>query len=218
MRGLIIKDLLFIKSTWKSLVIMFIGSILISIALGNFLVTICILPIMFMTSGITTFQTDEFFNSNSFYLTVPLTRKQMVLSKYLFTLLMFVISTYVGISIYCLIHFTFDQESLWANTDMLRYLIMMEYGAIIVNCFFYPVIYKFGCEKGRFVLLSIMMVVLGIFAVLTMVIEWDKIVSNITVLTNFINEYGIYVLTGLCILIMIISYFVSIKVFKKKDF
>ena len=171
-----------------------------------------------MTAGITTFQTDEFYNSNSFYLTVPLTRKQMVLSKYLFTLLMFAISTYVGVMIYCFIHFGFDQESIWANTDMLRYLIMMEYGAIIVDCFFYPIIYKFGCEKGRFVLLSIMMVVLGIFSVLSMVIEWDKIVSNITFLTEFINKYGIYVLTGLCILVMIGSYLISLKVFKKKDF
>ena len=75
MKGLIIKDLLFIKSTWKFLIIMFIGSLLISVALGNYLLAICVLPVMLLSSGINTFQTDEFYNTDSYILSFPLSRK-----------------------------------------------------------------------------------------------------------------------------------------------
>ena len=41
MKGLILKDLLFIKSTWKTLIVMFIGAMLVSVALGNYLLAVC---------------------------------------------------------------------------------------------------------------------------------------------------------------------------------
>ena len=48
MKGLIIKDFLFLKSTWKNLIVIFIGSLLISVALGNYLLAISVLPIMLL--------------------------------------------------------------------------------------------------------------------------------------------------------------------------
>ena len=44
MKGLIIKDLLLIKNTWKSLLITFMGSLLISIATHYYLLVIITIP------------------------------------------------------------------------------------------------------------------------------------------------------------------------------
>ena len=65
MRGLIIKDFLTLKSTWKNIIVMLIGSLLISYALGNYTLAIVTVPMALLTSGMNTFQTDEFYNTIS---------------------------------------------------------------------------------------------------------------------------------------------------------
>ena len=125
MRGLIIKDLLFLKSSWKNLIVIFIGSLMLSIALGNYLLSIIVLPIMLLTSGISTFQTDEFYNTESYTLSYPLTRKQIVLSKFIFTLVMLIISTYIGLIIYTLIYFIINPGYNGLNTSMIKELLML---------------------------------------------------------------------------------------------
>ena len=191
MRGLIIKDLLFLKSSWKNLIVIFIGSLMLSIALGNYLLSIIVLPIMLLTSGISTFQTDEFYNTESYTLSYPLTRKQIVLSKFIFTLVMLLISTYIGLMIYTLIYFIINPGYNGLNTSMIKELLMLEAASLIVDAIFYPIIYKYGCEKSRFVLMSIVMVLIGVFALLSIyinvfdnVINFESIILFIEALLN----------------------------------
>ncbi len=103
MRGLIIKDLLSIKNNWKQTLILFSGCFLLSFAIGNYLLAVLFVPLMISSSGITTFSTDEFFNTESFTLSLPLTRRQIVLAKYIFTFITILISIFVGIFIYSVI-------------------------------------------------------------------------------------------------------------------
>ena len=140
MRGLIIKDILFIKNTWKNLLIIFIGSLLLSIALGNYLLAICSVPIILLTSGINTFQTDEFYNTDAYTLSYPLSRRKIVTSKYLFTLVMMLISTYIGLMIYASINVVINPGVRGLNTDMLKQLLMLEISSLLVDAIFYPII------------------------------------------------------------------------------
>lgn len=218
MKGLIIKDILFIKSTWKNLLVMFIGAMLISVALGNYLLAVCVVPIMLLSSGINTFQTDEFYNTESYILSFPYSRKQIVLSKYLFTLLMLLISTYVGLMIYALIHFTIHPGFNGLNVDMIKQLLMWEFAAIFVDSIFYPVIYKYGCEKSRFVMMSILMVLLGLGAIASVYINTQNIQIDFEGIINFLQTYGVYALAGFVTVTFILSYIISIIVYKRKDY
>ncbi len=218
MKGLIIKDLLFIKSTWKNMIILFIGSLLISIALGNYLLAICSLPVLLLSSGINTFQTDEFYNTESYTLSYPLSRKQIVLAKYLFTILLLLIATYLGLMIYYLIGVIINPGYNGLNTYMLKYFFMMEAGALIVDSIFYPVIYKFGCEKSRLVLMSIVMLFLGISSILSVYINTANIKLDLAGALNFVQTYGVQVLGVLVIIFLIISYLLSIIFYKRKDY
>lgn len=218
MKGLIIKDILFIKSTWKNLLVMFIGAMLISVALGNYLLAVCVVPIMLLSSGINTFQTDEFYNTESYILSFPYSRKQIVLSKYLFTLLMLLISTYVGLMIYVLIHFTIHPGFNGLNVDMIKQLLMWEFAAIFVDSIFYPVIYKYGCEKSRFVMMSILMVLLGLGAIASVYINTQNIQIDFEGIINFLQTYGVYALAGFVTVTFILSYIISIIVYKRKDY
>ena len=218
MKGLIIKDLLFLKSTWKNMIILFIGSLLISIALGNYLLTICTLPIMLLSSGINTFQTDEFYNTESYTLSYPLSRKQIVLSKYIFTLILLILSSYIGLMIYYLVGLIINPGYNGLNTDMLKYFFMMEAGALIVDSIFYPVIYKYGCEKSRLVLMSIVMLLLGIGSILSVYMNTVQINYDFAGLLNFIQTYGIQVLGVIVLIFLILSYILSIVFYKHKDY
>lgn len=221
MWGLIIKDMMFIKTSWKNMLVLFIGSLLLSIALGNFLLAIVSVPIMLLASGINTFQTDEFYNTESYTLSFPLSRKKIVLSKYLFTLLMLLISTWIGLVIYALIAtiiIPLTGSDAGISFDMIKYLIMLEFSALLVDSIFYPVIYKFGCEKSRLVLLSMTMLLLGIAALASVYINTLNINIDLSGLVNNIQTYGVYILSIVVFFSLLISYFLSLLFYNKKDY
>lgn len=219
MRGLIIKDMLFIKNTWKNLLLIFVGSLLLSIALGNYLLAICSVPIILLTSGINTFQTDEFYNTDAYTLSYPLSRKKIVSSKYLFTLVMMLISTYIGLMIYAGVSVFIHPGVNGLNTDMLKQLLMLEISSLLVDSIFYPIIYKYGCEKSRFVLMSIVMVLLGIGSILSVYINvFKKATINLEGIIKFIDQYGLASLTILVVVATIISYGLSILAYRHKDY
>ena len=219
MRGLIIKDFLTLKSTWKNIVVMFIGSVLISYPLGNFTIAIVTVPMALLTSGITTFQTDEFYNTISYTLSGPYSRTKVITARYIYTILIALISFLIGGIIFTLINFILHPSSVALNVQMLGFLIMLELAGLVVDAVFYPIIYKYGCEKARFVLLSIIMLLLGIVAIITVTfniidlihISWEPTI-------NWIEKHGLLVLSLFSTISMVISYFVSILFFKKRDF
>ncbi len=219
MRGLIIKDALTLKSTWKNLVVMFIGSMLLSYALANYTLAIITVPMALLTSGMNTFQTDEFYNTLSYTLSGPYSRVKMISARYLYTLLMAVISFFVGAIIFTIINFTLNPIIDALNIDMLRFLLMLELAGLLVDAVFYPIIYKYGCEKARFVLLSIVMLLLGIAAVVSVSfnvfdmaqLDWEAIIK-------WMESNGVLVLSSITLILFTISYGLSILFFKKRDF
>ena len=219
MRGLITKDLMFFRTSWKNLLITFIGTFLLSIALGNYTLAVVVVPIYIMSSGINTFQTDEFYNTMAYTLSFPLSRKKIVLSKYLFTLIMMLISILVGIVIYLLILFIINPGEDGLNVNMIFSLLILECASLIVDSIFYPVIYKYGCEKSRLVLMSIVMLLLGIGSIISVSvnvfelfkIDWESIIG-------FIQTHGVSILSILTVVMFTSSYFLSYKFYKKKDY
>ena len=218
MRGLIIKDALTLKSTWKNLIVMLIGSLLISYALANYTLAIITVPMALLTSGMNTFQTDEFYNTESYTLSYPLSRKEIILSKYLFTIILLLISSYIGLMIYYLVGITIHPGYNGLNVYMIKYFFMLEAGALIVDSIFYPVIYKYGCEKSRLVLMSIVMLFLGIGAIASVYINTEHIQLDLAGALNFVQTYGIYIIGILVIIFMIISYILSNIFYKHKDY
>lgn len=218
MRGLITKDLMFFRTSWKNLLITFIGTFLLSIALGNYTLAVVVVPIYIMSSGINTFQTDEFYNTMAYTLSFPLSRKKIVLSKYLFTLIMMLISILVGIVIYLLILFIINPGEDGLNVNMIYSLLILECASLIVDSIFYPVIYKYGCEKSRLVLMSIVMLFLGIGAIASVYINTEHIQLDLAGALNFVQTYGIYIIGILVIIFMIISYILSNIFYKHKDY
>lgn len=219
MRGLIVKDFLYLKNTWKNLIILFIGSLLLSIALGNYLLTICALPIMLLTSTINTFQTDEFYNTESYTLSYPLSRVKIVSARFLYTLIMLIVAFFLGVVLYYLVYFIISPGYKGLNTDMLKYLIMLEAASLLVDSIFYPIIYKVGCEKSRLVLMSLVMLLIGIGSVLSVYINvFDNDFIDFVKVVSFIQNNGVVVLCSIVTVTTLIAYGLSILFYRHRDF
>ena len=218
MKGLIIKDLLFLKSTWKNMFILFVGSLLISIALGNYLLSLCSLPVMLLSSCINTFQTDEFYNTESYTLSFPLSRKQIILAKFIFTFIMLLISTLIGCLIYLGIRYTINPGHDGLNMEMFKMFFMMEMASLIVDSIFYPVIYKYGCEKSRLVLMSIVMLLLGLAAILSVSVNVYDANIDFQGMLSFVQNYGIYIVSAIVFVFLILSYILSYRFYRHKDY
>ena len=166
-----------------------------------------------------TFQTDEFYNTISYTLSGPCSRAKMISARYLYTLLMAVLSFLVGGIIFTLIHFIMHPMVDALNADMLRFLLMLELAGLMVDAIFYPIIYKYGCEKARFVLLSIVMLLIGIAAVVSVSFNiFDLIELDWESIINWMESHGVLVLTVITVVLYAISYFLSLIFLKKRDF
>lgn len=235
MWGLIVKDLLLLRKTLKNMIAIYIGTLLISIAFGNYFLAVAVIPLMIVSVGMTAFQNDELSNQQVYTATYPLSRVKIVTSRYLLTFLLIAISLYVGLLSYVFINFAVipliqtlvanGADSLAVlkpenglNLDMIKQLLMIEAATLFVYSIFYPVIYKYGCEKSKYVLMSIVMVSLG---VLSMFSVYVNVIAPGTIdLTHFIEQIeqnGLVVISLLVIVTTIISYFLSIKFYKHKD-
>ena len=235
MWGLIIKDLLLLKKTLKNMIAIFIGALLISIAFGNYFLVVALIPMMIISVGMTAFQNDEINNQESYTATYPLSRVKIVTARYLLTLLLIILSLYVGLLSYVFVDkviipilIGLAENGVAAlgvikpenglNIYMIRQLAMIEAAALFVYSIFYPVIYKYGCEKSKYVLMSIVMISLGVlsmFSVYINVINPDAV--NMVKVMDAIEQHGLLAISILVLVSSIISYLLSIKFYKHKD-
>lgn len=209
MLGIIKKDLFTIKGNFKSIVVIFLVFVLMSFqGKGNLSF---ILPIICIMLFISTFSYDEYNNWNAYAITCPNGRKNVVKSKYLATLLLVSIATIITLIISIIISYANN------NIDIEKILSTM-FGSlssvILIQSFMYPLIFKFGIEKGRIALF------VGVFAITALL---GIILKNIdtTTLDNIFkifNNYWVIIIPIIMLIILLISYKISYKIYLKKEF
>ena len=216
-KGLIIKDLLQLKTYKRTLIIFIIVFVATSIAQENTRNMLVIL----MTLGlgmfsIATFSYDEMAKADKYILTLPLTRKEVVLSKYILVIIATIVGAIFGVLATIILSFV-RQEELVNFQELIILAISGIFGIGMVEAIQIPCIYKYGAEKGRiqiFIFLAILAFVVG-----GIVFVGEKM--NVNFLTNdrinvFMNFLPI-ILIIVTILIYFISYKVSYKIFCKKE-
>ena len=210
MNSLILKDFISLKSYSKTLAII-IGFFTIitftndepSFLSGMIILIMSMLPI-------TSFSYDQHAKWDLFSQTLPVSRKQLVMSKYVLGIISIIAGAILAILLNVVVLLVKSLEvDLWylflANS--LIALVALLYLSILI-----PLVYKFGVEKSR--LLTI--VVLAIPSVLAIVL------SNAGVSIPVLDEItpAIVVAIGLVfvVCVMLISYVISVRIYMKKDF
>lgn len=209
MLGLIKKDLLIVKSNIKMLVIMIFVFFVMTLQ-GEF-DTSFILPFIICTMFISTFSYDEYNKWDAYVITLPNGRKNAVKSKYIASIILTLLSIVITILINCLIgiignSLTFDK--------FISTLIGSVFAISIIQTIMYPLIFKYGIEKGRIGLFVLTFAIVGIIELFSKTIK----VNIPTSIISFFNSYWFIILLVVIIVCLFISYKVSEKIYSKKEF
>ncbi len=210
MIGLIKKDLAMIKGNFKFLAIFIILYFILGL-MGKMDISF-ILPFMSVIIMISTFSYDNYNKWDAYVITLPNGRKNSVKSKYVATILLVLILTIVTVLLsfiiaYCRYHILDYEEILSLTTGSI-------FGTLLVLSFMYPIIYKFGVEKARIVICSL---VFGIVILGSLIIKYIDLTGIIKIL-NLMQNYWIIVILLFAILLVYASYRLSLKIYLKKEF
>lgn len=222
MKGLIIKDLLQLKSYFKTLIIFMFIFVCVSLEPEN-TSTDGILIIMMTLGlgmfGMATFSYDEMAKANKYILTFPLTKKEVVLSKYVLQFLLTITGAILGSILSVIISIVLSKD-MPNFIDLISIALGGVFGIGLVESIQMPCFYKMGAEKGRIYMFIITVAVAFIAGgIITL---GEKVINNFSIDLNSINNiletFLPFVLLGLVLLEYFISYKISYKVYSKKEF
>ncbi len=218
-KGLIIKDLLNLSKYKFSIIVIFIVFILC------FIKEPMIIPIMVLAMigmiGMSTFNYDETSNSNNYLLSLPTSKKQIVLAKYIFLIGLIVLGALLSFIIiylasYILVHFNYVEEVI-NYKDLINPILCGGFSILLVIAIQIPSVYKWGAEKGRIQMFILIIIVIGLVLGLFYLVTKNNINVNYSDIKNFIITWGPYLLGLFLIVIYFISYKLSLKIYLNKE-
>ena len=208
MIGLIYKDLMVMRKTLALYMVIFAvyGYMGIVYNQGGLLFAmVLVLSAMLPVSSIAY---DERCKWDKIANTAPLSRKEIVMAKYLFAILLTVFSVAV-----CFVIYLFDSRM--PMTEKLIMCYMLTMGGMLYQALLLPVNIKFGAEKGRNIMLAIMFV-----PVLLVVAVSNTGLVDLSAVVQFLenNEQLIpYIVTATVAVVYAASVTLSVKIYENKD-
>lgn len=160
--------------------------------------------IMFMMMvPLSAFAYDEHCKWDRLGLTMPVTRFQMVLAKYLLTGLVGVVVSVVSTIVSVLLNGK-PGESI--GTSLVLFCIGVIMASIVL-----PLIFKFGVEKGRILTISAVLLPIGVVIVLS------QYAPGIASAVGIYAGMSFIFLAALTVLTLAVSIFISVKVYEGKE-
>ena len=214
MTGLLYKDFLALKGHLSTYVVFFViygglcaAGVFSPSVLGGMVVLISIITPM------TTVTSDDISRWNRFAIATPVCRRGVVAGKYLFTLLMVLLSTAVVSLLMAALSPTGRLDA--PLGEVLLAVLACGGIALLMNAVVLPLLLKFGAEKARMVSMALFLAVFGGFALVGLAAG-----NGFTLPAP--PAWLIAALPGLLALLavggFVLSYFIAQAVYAKKEF
>ncbi len=209
MLGFIKKDLLMLKGNLKTFILLLIFYVLLAY-LGEF--DISFLPPFFsVMMMLSTFSYDNYNNFDAYAISFPNGKRNIILSKYLASLILTFGTTILVLILAILISYLKGNISNLGETSL---TMLVEFLAtVIILSIMYPIIFKFGIEKARLVIFILVFGIGILGGFLLKFINFDFLNS-----LSFLANYWFITILIITILVLIISYILSRKIYLKKEF
>lgn len=161
---------------------------------------------------------DEVENGFSFLFTLPVSRKEYVIEKYIFSVLLTIMSAFVAFLL--LLGYLVKENETGDTGEYLFMTISFLLVIVVYMAVMLPLIFKFGIEKGRVMIAAAMATIGG--GVLIVIKTLPKYEDKMGVILDTIGQIGKIPLLGLgaagCVVIMGLSCLFSIRIMEKKEF
>jgi len=207
MQSLVYKDLLNLKKYMKTLMLLVVFYIVISFNMEGSSFLSGMIVLVSIMIPIASFSYDQQSNFDLYAQSLPVTRKDIVSSKYVLAIGSIFLGTVLASSI------SFLSELLKGNkvlvSDLFASNLIMCSIGVIFSAIIIPLIYKFGVERARILLLIVVATPALVVALL----------PDSTVLLDKLSMVSLIVTTLVTAVIsVVISYFISVKIYTAKDF
>ena len=218
MRGLLIKDFKLLFGQKRFFVMICFFGLFFTIANENPITGVSYVTMLFSIFTINTMSYDEYDNGMSFLMTLPIKRTMYVREKYVFagiiTLVAGVIGSVFAIAVAKVMDIAIQIEEL-----LLASVIVIALSGLFLAVTI-PIELKFGAEKGRVAMISVMGVLFGSGLVLVKGIAYLGI--DVTEIFTKIMAMNEKILASVAVIIwsilIFVSYMVCVNIIKNKEF
>lgn len=221
-KGLLKKDLYNLASykTTLIIVVLFCGIAIIgtdAIYWGSVVIGIIVGMI-----SLSTFSYDEMSKSNKYILTLPVTRKEIVLEKYVLAIGATILGGILGFIVTLLVgnvmNYLRPDNLIDINIEtLLATSIGGMFGISLIQSIQIPSIFKWGAEKGRIQMFIVLFVLVITGAFAGFLLKQAGLSVDIEKLESILNNFGLVALILLSCLMYFISYKISYKIYKNKE-
>lgn len=221
-KGLLKKDIYNLSSYKTSLIIivLFCGIAIIgtdAIYWGSIIIGIIVGMI-----SLSTFSYDEISKSNKYILTLPVTRKEIVLEKYILAIGATILGGLLGFILTLLVgnvmNYLRPDNLIDINIEtLLTTSIGGMFGISLIQSIQIPSIFKWGAEKGRIQMFIIIFFLIIIGIGIGFLIQQAGLSIDIEKLEQTLKQFNLVILIILMAIMYFISYLISYKIHKNKE-
>ncbi len=219
MKGLLKKDFCLL-SRYLRFILIYMGAMVVLFgvtsdsAVSGFASAMSILCVILPIYTVTTMSLDETNKWDSLAVAFPIKRSQIVGSKYILALSMLGVGVAGGAICAGVLSLLHAGSEVWANLTVL--LVLLCYNTLMLSVLI-PLVFKFGAEKSRFIMMGVYMVptilVVFLFSKFGRNFDLGALAQNTTLCA--------LLLAGAVLLAAAaygISYFISLNIYNKKEF
>lgn len=210
MMGLMLKDILALKKYSRTLLLLCGFYMIWGLAMDNVSMVGGILTLLFSMMVITSFYYDDMAKWDAYALTLPVTRRDIITSKYLLSLFLIVVGSILSL-IFMTVLTLIKKDPV--TPDLFIMMAAMLGIAVFFQSIIIPIIIKLGTEKARIAMF-------GVFLLPTLLIMGISKLGIPKPSDAFLHLLELYLpwIAGCTILIIFtISYYISIHFMEQKE-
>lgn len=222
MKGLVLKDLYYLKGFLKQYFLVAAFLTVWSVFLKNSSFMVTYLLVMGNTLLLSTSSMDEAVYFNRFALTMPVSRKMLVQSKYILLILIETSALLVGLLFGFFLElspYRFNGASRWVTTsfdwsgNVILFVLFVGVSSVTL-----PVVFKLGVEKARNIYVIVMLgLAVLIFGGLKLCQMAGISLEALKRLEEVPPVEFVTVLLALCAAVVVISYRISLRMIRNKE-
>ncbi len=206
MMGLLWKDIYYIKKMWKT--VLFFSSFFVIFRLVNgdsFSAMIFIAILVGGNFSILPFTCDNYSKWNEYQYALPVSKKMVVCSRYLFGLILFggcLLLSILGMILVEIELALFSSDSGYVTLDYISSELLPVFFVPLAQAISFPFLYRFGPEKGRLYVVCAVAVIAALTAIVAIQTEYQAFSLTYSVVLAMITVV-VAVLYGLSLLLSI---------------
>jgi hypothetical protein len=217
MTGLMIKDFINLKRNLKMFAVIILLYGFMAFASGDASFFGTIFTVLFAILTLSLYSYDELANWDIYALTMPVSKENIVQSKFIMMLLLNLIGIAFG-AVFTIAIKLFRGDSIM-SFDVRSSCIAAAIG-ILFYAVMIPFITKLGVEKARIILFMVYLIPFALFYFISNAVKSGKVTipEQITGLIGELERYAVIIIPLILILALFVSYLISINIYRKKEF